>query len=247
MQLSVNRTQLRHAVTLSEDDSRRRMTTGSVVTVRPREEVEDDTNHNHTTTLPLPLCSSEQLQSGQWLPITLSQPPYISKTTHLRCDNRTAEYYETHPFETHTWKPEEKCVFADFDETDFCNRLQSTTVSIIGDSLSWEHYSSLLQILHQRVHQMDQHRSKNRNSNHIQYACGTKRVKFVYRNDARLQYVADSIAADFPIVLVLNRGAHYVNDTVLMEQMQETVQALQVWQGACQRRNLTCHLYWRTT
>jgi hypothetical protein len=203
-----------------------------------------------------PLCSRQQIQSGQWVPVTLDQPPYVTKTKHLRC--YPSEYYKQN-FLSWDWQPtDEFCRLLPWDLPDFCRLVQAATVSIIGDSLSWEQYSSLLQLAGQRVHQNDQHRSKSSKLNHVQYACrgeskgdNTNKptgTKFVFRNDARLTQITDSIQQDFPVVLILNRGAHYVNDTVLTDDMRETiVPAVQEWWRECQKHHLKCHLFWRTT
>jgi hypothetical protein len=208
-----------------------------------------------------PLCSPQQIQTGQWTPVTLDKPPYVTKTKHLRC--YPSEYYKpphkgaSNWFSSWNWQPTDTtCRLVPWDLPDFCRLVQAATVSIIGDSLSWEQYSSLLQLAGQRVHQNDQHKSKSEKANHVQYACrgvtGESRsptgTKFVFRNDPRLTHITDSIQHDFPVVLILNRGAHYVNDTSLMTDMRDTiVPAVQAWWRECQTHHLKCHLFWRTT
>jgi hypothetical protein len=208
-----------------------------------------------------PLCSRQQIQTGQWLPVTLDKPPYVTKTKHLRC--YPSEYYKpehkhaSNWFPSWDWQPTDtSCRLVPWDLNDFCRLVQAATVSIIGDSLSWEQYSSLLQLAGQRVHQNDQHKSKSEKRNHVQYACRgvtgesnrATGTKFVFRNDARLTNITDSIQQDFPVVLILNRGAHYVNDTSLMTDVRETiVPAVQAWWRECQTYHLKCHLFWRTT
>ncbi|GKY92935.1 hypothetical protein MPSEU_000262500 [Mayamaea pseudoterrestris] len=193
-----------------------------------------------------PLCTSEQLKDGKWVPMTLPEPPYISKTTHLRCPHSTKEHFANHSYETHVWIPSSDCSFDAFDRTEFCRVAKYTTISIIGDSLSWEHYSSLLQSLKQRVHQSDTHKSRSQRRNHVQSACRGA-VRIVFRNDARLDDLQDSMQQDFPTVLVLNRGAHYVEDEELEHGMSKTIDTIKQWQSACMRMNVTCHFFWRTS
>jgi len=201
-----------------------------------------------------PLCAPSQIATGKWVPVSLPKAPYVPKTKHLRC--HASEYYKQVPFPSQDWQPDDAtCRLQPWDLPEFCRLAAGATVSIIGDSLSWEQYSSLLQLAGARVHQKDQHRSKSQKRNHVQYACNntinndntTSQTRIVFRNDARLTQLTDSFAADFPEIVVLNRGAHYVNDTALVAGIRQNVQELQQWQRQCDRRDLKCHLFWRTT
>jgi hypothetical protein len=74
-------------------------------------------------------------------------------------------------------------------------------------------------------------------------------TKIVWRNvaDLNASVVADSIQADFPTVLILNTGAHYRNDTVLVNGLHEMLPVLKDWKADCTRRQLKCNLFWRTS
>jgi len=202
-----------------------------------------------------PMCPREAVREGQWLPKILDAPPYIPRTVHLRCQVDGFDYDNpVGPWNTWEWTPSNtSCQFAAWIPETFCALLPFSTVSIIGDSLSWEHYSSLLQLLGARVHQTDQFRSRDEERNHVQIACTAKgqaaATKFVWRNAADLNasIVADSIEADFPTVLILNTGAHYRYDTDLLYGLRRTLPVLKQWQSDCTRRRLKCHLFWRTT
>jgi hypothetical protein len=175
----------------------------------------------------------------------MNKPPYVPRNKHLRCYPED-EYFKS-PWNSWAWRPhDQSCQLTEWDASDFCRLTNKTTVSIIGDSLSWEQYSSLLQLLGQRVRQKDQHKSKSENRNHVQYACD-RNTRIVFRNDPRLTFVANSIQNDFPLILVLNRGAHYVNDTQLLQGIRQTLVELNVWQASCRRLGFQCFLYWRTT
>ena len=192
-----------------------------------------------------PLCTRNQIKFGYWRPVEMARPPYVSRNKHLRC--YPDEVYEQTPWKTWAWQPSDmSCSLSKWSAPDFCRVMNKTTLSIIGDSLSWEQYSSLLQLLGQKVRQTDQHKSKSEKKNHAQYACD-KNTRIVFRNDPRLIWVADSIQDDFPMVLVLNRGAHYVNDTELLRGMNQTIGVLRQWQDSCRRLGFQCFLYWRTT
>jgi hypothetical protein len=192
------------------------------------------------------LCTRYQVINGQWTPVMLQRPPYISKTTHLRC--HPLEHYKQSPFPWWAWTPSDSsCLVLPWNSNLFCNLLANTTITIIGDSLSWEQYSSLLQLLGQRVHQNDQHKSRDENKNHIQYACGNT-VKLVWRNDAYLKNIEASIQEDMPNLIVLNRGAHYVSDEALLSDLTVNLDQLRPWQDTCNKQGrLLCLTMWRTT
>ena len=200
-----------------------------------------ETNHTESP----PLCSREQIKYGKWVPTELDRPPYVSRNKHLRC--YPDEVYEKTPWRTWSWEPFDKsCYLTEWNVEEFCTLMDKATISIIGDSLSWEQYSSLLQLLGQKVRQTDQHKSKSENRNHLQFACD-KNTRIIFRNDPRLSFLSDSIRADFPLVLVLNRGAHFVNDTELVTSIRKNIPELLNWQQTCRRMGLRCHLFWRTT
>lgn len=202
-----------------------------------------------------PLCPREAVREGHWLPKTYDAAPYIPRTVHLRCPVDGFDYDNpVGPWNTWEWTPyNTSCKFASWKPQTFCALLTFSTVSIMGDSLSWEHYSSLLQLLGARVHQTDQFRSRDEERNHVQMACVEKgqaaATKFVWRNvpDLNASIVADSISADFPTVLILNTGAHYRNDTDLINGLRQTLPVLEQWQSGCTRRQLKCHLFYRTS
>lgn len=208
----------------------------SVITVG-NDDDDDDTE--------LPLCTRDVVSNGKWVSRELAKPPYISRNKHLRCF--PDEVYEQSPWRTWAWKPfNETCIFSEWNSEQFCQLMNKASISIIGDSLSWEQYSSLLQLLGQKVRQTDQHKSKSENRNHIQTACNMS-TRIVFRNDPRLTLISDSIRDDFPLAIVLNRGAHWVNDTELKHGIQKNVEELRAWQHTCRRMGLRCHLFWRTT
>ena len=202
-----------------------------------------------------PLCSRETIREGSWVPTTLKAIPYIPRNPHLRCPVENFDYDNpVGPWKTWEWKPfNSSCQFASWNADLFCKLLAFSTVTIMGDSLSWEHYSSLVQLLGARVHQTDQFRSRYEDRNHVQLTCmksGELRgTKIVWRNvaDLNASVVADSIRADFPTVLILNTGAHYRNDTVLVNGLYEMLPVLKKWEADCTRRQLKCNLFWRTS
>ena len=212
----------------------------------------DDSRTTGVSPLERPLCRREQIRTGNWLPIVLEKPPYVSKTMHLRCQMVSYDYDNPGPWPTWIWEQDDSsCQLQPWAASSFCDLLPYTTISVMGDSLSWEQYSSLLQLLGQRVHQSDQHASRLEDRNVVYFACRDKNrgTKFVFRNDAELkaETISRSINSDFPTVIILNRGAHYVNDTTLLDDMNELLPVLLSWQQTCTSRYKRCHLFWRTT
>ena len=212
----------------------------------------DDSYQTDLSSHERPLCRRQQIQNGKWLPIILENPPYVSKTMHLRCQISSYDYGSPGPWPSWYWEQDDStCQIVSWDAPKFCDLLPYTTVSIIGDSLSWEQYSSLIQLLGKRVHQNDQHASRLEDRNVIYFACREKNrgTKFVFRNDAQLnaETISNSISNDFPTVIILNRGAHYVNDTELLNDMNELLPVLLHWQQTCIKTYQRCHLFWRTT
>lgn len=199
-----------------------------------------------SSTQPKGLCTRSQIQDGRWVPVELDSPPYISKAKHLRC--YPPEYYEKNPWRSWGWLPSDSsCTLSDWNESDLCLLLRYEAVSIIGDSLNWEMYSSILQLLGERVLQSSQHKSRTERRNHVQIACGDGRTKFVWRNDPRLENITDSIQTDFPTVLILNRGAHFQNDSALLQGIRQNIEEVRDWFEFCQQGNFKCHFFWRTS
>ena len=128
-----------------------------------------------------------------------------------------------------------------------CNLFRSQ-IQVIGDSLSFEHYRSLGHLLGIHISQFSQHKSKEEQGNIVNYVC-RKQTRIVYRRDDLLLNVSHAIFKQktFPQVIVMNRGAHYQNDTMLMSGMEKVVVALNDWKSQCEIFNITCHLLWRTS
>jgi hypothetical protein len=195
-----------------------------------------------------PFCTRDQIVEGKWVDTQLEEPPYITPTVHLRCYPKEA--YTEGIWNTYKWSPNDKtsrkCEFTKWRSQTFCTMLQQATVMIAGDSLSWEHYSSLVQLLGLHTHQGYQHQSHELQMNVGQTVCdGNTRI--VYRRDDKLQNLTAAIAHDFPTVLVLNRGAHYVNDTELLQDIRHNIKEVQTWLYDCEALDVKCHFYWRTS
>lgn len=190
------------------------------------------------------LCSGEEIKNGTWEPITMEQPPYITKTEHLRC--YPLSEYTSGEWKTYDWKPASHCKLTRWNRGQFCSLLRRATVMVIGDSLSWEHFSSMGQLLGMRIYQTTQHESKLYQQNYVKLACKNQ-VRLVFRRDDKLMNLTAAIESTFPQVLVMNRGAHYVNDTRLISEIQQNIKVLKIWKNRCREMGIKCHLFWRTS
>ena len=205
--------------------------------------ISDNSRDHH-----LPWCDREQLRNGTWVVDRRDSPPYINPTVHLQCFP-AGKYVET-PFETWRWLPTAKktrqCDYDEWSNQDFCRLLPRATFAIMGDSLSWEHYSSLVQTLGRRTHQGLQHQSKELYTNIAQSVCSGQ-TKILYRRDDRLQNLTLALEQHFPTVLVLNRGAHYAPDKILLNEIRDNIRDVRAWLAKCDSKKVKCHFFWRTT
>ena len=198
-----------------------------------------------------PLCSRDEIREGSWEPVFLDAPPYFPKTVHLQCYPES-EYKSGKWTHTYEWVPAaasaNKCDFSEWNRDDFCRLMKRATILVIGDSLSFEHYRSLGHLLGIHISQFSQHKSKEEQSNIVNYVC-RKQTRIVYRRDDLLSNVRHAIFEEntFPQVIVMNRGAHYQNDTMLMSGMGKVATALNDWKLKCENFNITCHVLWRTS
>lgn len=108
-----------------------------------------------------------------------------------------------------------------------------------------------MQLLGHTIHQGFQHQSLEFRTNIVQYLdCGKddRNVRLVYRRDDKLEDLKHALVQDFPTVLVLNRGAHYTNDTVLLDNIYKNIEILnKYWWKPCEQNGLQCHFFWRTS
>lgn len=198
-----------------------------------------------------PLCSRDEIRYGTWESVILDAPPYLPRTVHLQCYPES-EYKTGQWMHTYEWLPTASsrgnCAFSDWNRHEFCRLMRRATILIIGDSLSFEHYRSLGHLLGIHISQFSQHQSKEEQGNIVNYVC-QKQTRIVFRRDDLLLNVSHAIFEEktFPQVIVMNRGAHYQNDTMLMSGMQKVVTALDNWKSQCEIFNITCHLIWRTS
>jgi hypothetical protein len=120
------------------------------------------------------------------------------------------------------------------------------TILITGDSLSSEHYISVLGLL--GMPKGDDPASFRAMHGGIQdLACnGTFQLAHNRRN--KLEKLGKDLDKRKPTIVVFNRGAHYENDTILEQGMRRNIADLKKWQkGWCVQTGTPCRLFFRTT
>lgn len=206
------------------------------------------------------LCNRDEIRSGQWTAAVYPQAPYIPTNEYSKRSVCYSDEDFEKPWSTWDWKPTANCVFDRWKRDDFCALAspivatsnnstkvpQIATLAIVGDSLSWEHFSSLAMLMGLPSLEQDSHRSYELNTNHIQMACNDT-WKLVYRRSDALQHIPDVLETVQPNVVVINTGTHYHEDDVFLSMMNETIQHLTGWQKNCTATAQNCILIVRTT
>ena len=202
----------------------------------------------------LPLCTREQIRRGYWKPLQLSKPPYISeepweKTCYLNNGSREGQL-DGSPFHDWEWtvnirtfNEENGCFFGSFNVERFCQLNINRTIAFLGDSISWQQFNSLNLLIGAK----DELRRKEL----IKTDACDERTKLVWMRDnhATAKGLSSIINLSDPDVIVLNRGAHYTNNTVLSMGLKTTLAKAFQWQQDCDERKdkRDCLLVWRTT
>jgi hypothetical protein len=120
------------------------------------------------------------------------------------------------------------------------------TILITGDSLSSEHYISVVGLL--GMPKTDHPASfKAMHGGIISLACnGTFQLAHNRRNI--LEKLGQDLYRRKPTIVVFNRGAHYENDTILEQGIRRNIADLNKWQkGWCVQTGTPCRLFFRTT
>jgi hypothetical protein len=207
-------------------------------------------------------CRRRQIVDGQWVPEHLNELPYQPPSIDSRCRS-TNTYDAKEGWDTHKWVPNEAadadfnnrsnnstpCHYTDWNKCIFCELAKYATVMIVGDSLSWEHYMSLVQLLGVPTHHGYQHMSRLMGTN-IGHAVCEGWSRLVYRRDdylTQLRHALLESESNIPQVLVLNRGAHYAKDKEYLRDLRAALDVVEEWQGRCDFLKIKCHFFWRTT
>jgi hypothetical protein len=211
----------------------------------------------HASTRSPRLCSREEVRHGFWKAVTLKEPPYIplEQMENSECYGTPYNHETAFPkgalFETWEWTPWNTttgdCDLTKWNKERFCSVMQDhysnaddkSTVVIVGDSLSMEHYNSFLELLGLKFILQ----KWNSKVSFVRYACDDQ-VKLVYRGDGRFVRMPTILAKDKPNVLIANRGAHYAKDNEFEKETKQVIPHLLTWQAEC---GSSCAFVYRTT
>jgi hypothetical protein len=136
-------------------------------------------------------------------------------------------------------------VFLHWQKDLFCAMFshRNATLAFMGDSLTFEHWSSLIMLLGMPHDPKEQLQSYVGKKNIIRFACNST-LKLVFRRDDYLQSLESVLNETEPDILVINRGAHYVPDELLQTQFNKTIGHLREWQDSSSKPR---KLLYRTT
>jgi hypothetical protein len=202
-----------------------------------------------------PQCSRSQLQKGQWIK-TNETIPINEQESCKNVDYLTGGYSINYEWEQDDYRT---CEFGKWDANAFCSLVKGATIMIVGDSLSFEHYINIMSSLGRNGSTLLQFRSLHKQMTLVQDVCSSNdrqtqtqtqpaAAYVTYRRDDELKNLGSILEETFPIILILNRGAHYVQDDKLLSDLQDTFLHVQNWQTKCkQQYGIQCHFFWRTT
>uniref|UniRef100_A0A7S1URL3 Uncharacterized protein n=1 Tax=Grammatophora oceanica TaxID=210454 RepID=A0A7S1URL3_9STRA len=184
-------------------------------------------------------CTPQQLAKGTWVKNITDRAPYsvaqqFGNLLVSKCYNVT-DVFSVTPWISYEWVPNDDCVFRAWDPDLFCSRFANQTISFLGDSLSWEMFCALgysLGTAYLDEHLIGRPAIASKTDVIIDVCHNTTRLTF--RRDDYLQQIPTILQEQNPNILVLNRGAHYVDDVRLEQGIRENIAQLEAHQ-----RNLT--------
>lgn len=200
-------------------------------------------------------CTREEIKQGRWMEITLPEAPYVPPEGYYKGVHGGSVCKDFSPtdFNTYEWVPHNSssnttygsCIFDSWNASEFCS-LGWTSIAIIGDSLSWEHYSALLMSLGLQSDPNGQFVSRRSKKSIFTMGCnGT--LKLIYQRSDQLEYVPQVIREDTPQILILNKGSHPVNDEIYEAGWNQTISTLEEYERNLTKLGLPNIFFFRTT
>ena len=195
------------------------------------------------------LCTRKQIQKGYWKNVQREKAPYESKekwesSCYQHGGFREGQLQQS-PFNDWEWNVDddnENCVLLQFDVNRFCRLGINRTIAFLGDSITWQQFQSLNFL----IGATDEHRKQALIKTH---ACSGNTTKLIWERDnkASANGLKRIIQTSDPDVLVINRGAHFTENEMLLSELNATLTIALIWQKDCDSRNRDCLLLWRTT
>jgi hypothetical protein len=212
------------------------------------------------SSLPLPWCNREQIRNGQWLPAQLEKAPYDPQEqwfkTCVKFGVMADPANKSMPWNTWIWQPKDaafssllgaqtpnhtsiaKCRFTEWSSEEFCSVAGGRSISFVGDSLTWTVFLALVYSL-----------GATPTSGWTTVCNGTTKL-FWFRDNELTGLALTRQELRQSDTLILNRGAHHRNDTVVESGLTgRTIPIVKQWQEVCENNTSTgqCRLFWRTT
>jgi len=197
-------------------------------------------------------CTREEIKQGRWTEITLPEAHYVPPEGYKK--SAICQDFSPTDHNTYEWVPQNSssnrfsfggCIFDPWNASDFCS-LGWTSIAIVGDSLSWEDYSSLVMSLGLYSDPNDQFVSRRHKRNIITMGCNDT-LKLIYRRSDQLEYVPHVIREEKPQILVLNKGSHPVNDDIYEGEWKQTLSTLEEYERNLTESGLPSMFLFRTT
>jgi hypothetical protein len=195
-----------------------------------------------------PLCNRAQIQSGEWIETNETSPTwYVERKQSVRrnsCNRKNANL-------TYAWQPDDHstCEFVEWDESHFCTLMRGAPILLLGDSLTYEHYLTLVSALGGTTSGNLHGASSEHEMTIVQAVCEHQQTFAMYHLLRSLDHrIVDRILTEhFPVVVVMNQGAHFKPNPELTAGLEPTFRVVAKWQKRCRDYGIKCHFFWRTT
>eukprot|EP00980_Cylindrotheca_fusiformis_P023898 scaffold11151_cov95-Cylindrotheca_fusiformis.AAC.1 len=191
----------------------------------------------------IPFCNRSQLQRGRWVESNVT-PAYD-------LHNEVCNNSDYNAMDSYDWEPQDhrhrSCLFQPWDAAKFCSLLKGAPILFVGDSLTFEHYMTLVNGVGGTTKKAQQMVSFRRQITIVQSVCDHHQTFLMFHRDDDLSRLGHHLNDTFPVVLVLNRGAHYEPDEKLLLDIEKTFLEVEAWQQQCKEYGIKCHFFWRTT
>eukprot|EP00980_Cylindrotheca_fusiformis_P000329 scaffold80_cov115-Cylindrotheca_fusiformis.AAC.1 len=177
----------------------------------------------------MPFCNRSQLQQGRWVESNVT-PVYDLHNE--ECYNSEYNATDSYDWEPHDYR-RRSCLFEPWDAAKFCALLNGAPILFVGDSLSYEQFVTLVNSLGGKTKKVEQIVSRTKKITIVQSVCNHHQTFVMFRRDDSLSRLGRYLKETFPVVLVLNRGAHYEPDEKLLPDLERTFLEVEAWQQQC--------------
>lgn len=218
---------------------------GSVSLKKSSRNLEPNNNNSSTASSAIAtkvstFCSSQQIaEHGRWIPVTFPEAPYQPSTfldpgCHEPYENVTMAFSQRpwHSFEWQVDREASGCHFTRFQRQQYCQVMRNKSLTIVGDSLSFEHFASLAGYLGVDVSRFRRVIFKLKYNHMVFPVCENNSSKLVWQSTSSYHELHANMSLTDPVpdVLLLNVGAHYKPDSAYIPMRKNNIHRLQQWQ-----------------